>query len=388
MSLRYVHLGLNVSDHLGSPSNHALHVTQQHTLVTFSVAATLARIADAEWARTCECIRRISPTIGSLGEWRSLCEGAWTGPLPDNLPEVSSETQVPITPGVSEWGGLSTPVRRLLPVPPLTSHSPGSASVSAASSLDPPRSPFTAANQDQNQGSINSITTLSAFPFPPTHFPVPLVTNEAELQRQQTQLQNLPFVHSRAASPNAIQSHGALAPPAPILTDSPKQVTDFPDSLALDASRSSSSQMSQTPSTSHQPNQDAREPPTTEPSTVSAESKNVIKPIASGMDPKKPRRLSLIARVPPPSDKSIRPVSPFKRAEHSSGENEFGIHTDVSTSSFKSHSIDAAKKNLERTGSTLSTANHVAALRNRYTRTVGCFLRFNPVSTDVFLLQD
>ena len=387
MSLYHVlrDLDVRVSDHFGSSSNHAVNVTQQNTLVTFNVAAGLSRIADAEWTRTCECMRRISPTIGSLGEWRSLCEGAWTGPLPNDLPAVSSEPfspQAPFTPGVSEWGqtasGLSTPVRRLLPVPP--SHSPGSASAPAATSLDPPRSPFSTGTQ--NQGSINSITTLSAFPFPPTHFPLPLAMNEAELQRQQTQLQSLQSVHSRTGSPNPTQSNGVLAPPAPILSDSPKQMAaaDLPASLALDASRSShSSLLTQSPSSSHQSPSVARTPealPRPEPLTLSPEEKEAIKSIASGGGPKKPRRPSLIARVPPPSDKSIRPASPFKRAEHSSTEKEFGVHTDTSRSAFKSHSVDAAKKNLERTESTHSTGNNVAALRNKYTRAVGCSLRF------------
>lgn len=340
-------------------SNHALHLTQQHTLVTFNVAASLARIADAQWSRTCESMRRVSPTIGPLGEWRSLCEGAWTGPLPDDLPD--SETQAA---AVSEWGQTGTSVRRSLPVPPVTSHSPSSVSVSAASLLDPPRSPFTTANQNQNQGSVNSITTLSAFPFPPTHFPVPQAMSEAELQRQQIQLQSLHAVHSRAGSPDPSQSHG-FAPPAPISTDSPKQTTaaDLPGSLVLHTSGSSSSQMSAS-------SQDTREPPGID----SSSHKNLVKPAASRGDPKKPRPPSLITRVPPPSDNITRPISPFKRAERSSAENEFGVHTDNASSAFKSHSVDAAKKTLERTDSVHSAGNNFAALRNRYTRTVGSFL--------------
>ncbi|KAG9314962.1 hypothetical protein JVU11DRAFT_4071 [Chiua virens] len=186
--------------------NHAVHITQQNTLVTFNVAATLSRIADAEWSRICECIRRISPTIGPLGESRALCEGAWTGPLPDVLPEVSAETTTLLhsPAAISEWG--QTAQHQFLQA--------------TSASLDPPRSPFATASQ--NQGSINSITTLSAFPFPPTHFPVPLAMNEAEFQRQQTQLQNL---QSRAGSPSLTQSQGVLAPAAPILTESPKHAS-------------------------------------------------------------------------------------------------------------------------------------------------------------------
>lgn len=368
---------LDVTDDPGLSSNHAVHVTQQNTMVTFSVAATLSRVADAEWIRTCECIRRISPSIGSLGEWRSLCEGAWTGPLPDDLPDMSSETfpaHPAITQAVSEWGqtGLSTPSRRMLPIPP--SHSLGSASAPAATSLDPPRSPFSTSNQ--NQGSINSITTLSAFPFPPTHFPVPLAMNEAELQRQQIQLQSLQSAHSRAGSPNPTQSNGTLAPPAPILSDSPRQmaVVDLPESHVLDASKSSQYQVLQIPSSSPPVSRTPDAPPRSEPLT--AEDKGTIKPIGLGGDPKKPRRLSLITRVPPPSDKPNRPVSPFKRAEYFSTEKEFGVHADSSRRALRSNSVDAAKKSVERADSTRSTGGNVAALRHRYTQTVSCCLPY------------
>lgn len=393
MSLHCVLSDPDVSDHLGLHSNHTVNVTQQNTLVTFNVAATLSRIADAEWTRTCECMRRMSPTIGPLGEWRSLCEGAWTGSLPDDLPEVSSETlptQAPITPVVSEWGqtGPSTPLRRSLPVPPVTNHSPGSISAPAVTSLDPPRSPFSKATQ--NQGSINSITTLSAFPFPPTHFPLPLAANEAELQRQKTQLQTLQSAHSRTSSPNPAQSQGVLALPAPIMTDSPKQmaVSALPESLAQDVSKSSHSlQMSQTPSTSHQ--SPPQVPPRPEPSSLLSEDKESVKPITSGGDLKKPRRLSLIARIPPSSDRTIRPIPPFKRAEHSSTEKEFGVHANSDRSALKGHSVDVAKKDLERTDSTHSTGSNVAALRNKYTRTVGS-LRLHTLSNSLFSfsLQD
>ncbi|KAG9314963.1 hypothetical protein JVU11DRAFT_4072 [Chiua virens] len=87
----------------------------------------------------------------------------------------------------------------------------------------------------------------------------------------------------------------------------------------------------------------------------------------------KPRRSSFLTRVPPPSDTIIGSIPPFKRPDPSSGENEFGVHADDGQSATKSHSVDAAKKNLERVDSTHSTGNHVAALRHRYTRTVSAF---------------
>lgn len=50
-------------------------VTQRHEATLFSLAACLSRVADAEWLRVCEGVRRVSPNIGQVGEWRVLCEG-------------------------------------------------------------------------------------------------------------------------------------------------------------------------------------------------------------------------------------------------------------------------------------------------------------------------
>jgi hypothetical protein len=63
--------------------------------VTFQVAATLSRVAEAEWLRTAEGIRRFSPLIGQLSEWKALCEGGWTGPVPGDLPDVDQMPDPP-----------------------------------------------------------------------------------------------------------------------------------------------------------------------------------------------------------------------------------------------------------------------------------------------------
>ncbi|KIJ13470.1 hypothetical protein PAXINDRAFT_117227 [Paxillus involutus ATCC 200175] len=379
---RYINLLSVVGPEMSQEKyNHAVLVTRQHISATFNVAASLSRIADAGWTRTCESMRRCSPAIGPLGEWRALCEGAWTGSLPDDLPEVSHTEGYPLPgptniPAVSEWGqtGLSTPNRRSLPIPPLGGHSPGTPSAHTIL-FDPPR-PAHITN-DQHQGSINSITTLSAFPFPPTHFPVPLAMNEAELQRQQILLQNHLIARSRASSPNPTQSQGVLAPPAHILTDSPKAIQSsvHTEILALaDASKPPLSPLvPQTPLALQQFHPDAcaqdRFGPTTSPEGTESGSS-----VVPGGEPQKPRRPSLITQVPQNSDKPklpFRPESPFKRMEQASTEKEFGVQPDSSSrSAFKSHSVDAAKKNIERTNSTASSGNHVAALRNRYSRTI------------------
>lgn len=77
--------------------------------MTFQVAATLSRVAEAEWLRTAEGLRRFSPLIGQLGEWKALCEGGWTGPVPGDLPDVDQkpdpqEMQEAAGPDAREFG--------------------------------------------------------------------------------------------------------------------------------------------------------------------------------------------------------------------------------------------------------------------------------------------
>ena len=74
----------------GVCSNHSLMVSQRNTAITYSVAACLSRVADAEWLRSTEDVRRFSPLVGPLGEWRTLCEAGWTGSLPGDLPDVNA----------------------------------------------------------------------------------------------------------------------------------------------------------------------------------------------------------------------------------------------------------------------------------------------------------
>ena len=70
------------------PSNHALLVTQRHTSTLSEFAAALARLAEAEWFRACEQVRKFAPCVGNLGEWRVMCEGGWSGSVPPDLPDV------------------------------------------------------------------------------------------------------------------------------------------------------------------------------------------------------------------------------------------------------------------------------------------------------------
>ncbi|KAG1779867.1 hypothetical protein EV702DRAFT_1211131, partial [Suillus placidus] len=328
--------------------NHALVVTQQHTSTTYSVAACLSRVVDAEWVWTCESIRRFSPSIGPLGEWRALCEGPWTGPLPNDLPDISpAPAQAPLTiRGVTEWGQNIPAGKREYQ----TSH------------LERPHPPFSFNDQNQNQGSINSVTTLSAFPFPPTHFPIPLAANEAELQRQRTQMQSLqvPQPQNQPAQQYILLSES----PQPIestLSDTHILVDFKLHSVSQGQPMSSSSQS--TYSDNHFEERMAQE---VAGSGISTGSEKVLEQTQSqSREEAKLRRPSLIPRATS-SEKTLS----SKQPEHTPpSEREFGASVE-SRSAFKSRSIDAAKKMLERTDSSVSNGSIVVAMRNRYSRTI------------------
>ncbi|KAJ7650154.1 hypothetical protein FB45DRAFT_887106 [Roridomyces roridus] len=183
---RYINLISSLGPEISQEKyNHTLLVTQKHTATTYSVAACVSRVADAEWLRSCEGVRRFSPTIGPLGEWRSLCEGGWTGSLPPSLvdpdpePLPADETIMrnvnPDTPPIYERSRTPSASPSASPnIPrPTLAHLQQSA---PPSSWDPPR-PLV----DPNSGSVRS---LSAFPPPPSHFPIPSVASRPPVSQQ------------------------------------------------------------------------------------------------------------------------------------------------------------------------------------------------------------
>ena len=346
----------------GDESNHALLVTQNHTSTTYSVAACLSRVADAEWVRVCESIRRFSPSIGPLGEWRALCEGAWTGPLPDDLqdaspPSLPAQAQVPPQNlGVTEWGQTIQSGKQQYPVSlPFPSQT-------TAVDLERPRPAFH--SNEQNQGSVSSITTLSAFPFPPTHFPVPLVTNEAELQRQRIQVQSL-----QVPLPVQTSQHQQTYLPS----ESPHRIesahSDTP--TLIDNKSPPGSQGPTTPLSSwytyadNHPEERIPQPKAGSPLLTSNEDKI----LEQSREEAKSLRPSLVVRVSSNEKSTSSKPSSGKQPEKSSLAQEFGASVDL-RSALKSRSIDVAKRSLERTDTSVSNESIVAVMRSRYSRTV------------------
>ncbi|KAJ3866026.1 hypothetical protein EV359DRAFT_37495 [Lentinula novae-zelandiae] len=145
--------------------NHCLQVTERHTATTFNVAASVSRLADAEWLRSCESVRRFAPSVGKLIEWRTYCEGGWTGPIPTNLRNVDvlrPPSPADQTPRGSDYEDDIE--HRAIPTP--TRKDQTNQQSAPPSSFEPPRK-FT---DSDNTGSVRS---LSQFPAPPTHFPLP-----------------------------------------------------------------------------------------------------------------------------------------------------------------------------------------------------------------------
>ncbi|KAJ3744436.1 hypothetical protein DFH05DRAFT_1399235 [Lentinula detonsa] len=202
---RYINLISTMGPEISQEKyKHCLEVTQKHTTTTYNVAASVSRLADAEWLRSCESVRRFAPSIGRLSEWRTYCEGGWTGPVPADLKDIGVVR--PSTPkrydyeddneirmvGKAEGMRLNDiPPYTDVPVPNSTLHEtiqqihpfPSPTLTQAyshyqsrqnqnadqsvpPSSFDPPRK-FT---DSDNTGSVRS---LSQFPAPPRHFPLP-----------------------------------------------------------------------------------------------------------------------------------------------------------------------------------------------------------------------
>jgi len=251
-------------------SNHAVNVNQKHSMTVYSVASSLSRLADTEWQKSCECVRRFSPVIGPLGQWKALCEGGWTGPIPTDLPDTNNTSNekidsqsdnseksnlkaieeegaplrpptIPTAPGIdsrqsseqlrvpppgytmgsSSASESSTDLTRdpnstrnspVIPrqVTPTTTNigqadqSSPFANVSSSDVLDPPRAPFV----DAFTGSVRS---LSAFPSPPTHFPLPPPRqNPSQQSLNLSASSNLEFPSHGQLSESPVSANGDL----------------------------------------------------------------------------------------------------------------------------------------------------------------------------------
>lgn len=157
------------------------------------VAGCLSRIAEEEWKRSCEEVRRVSPHVGQVGEWRCLCEGGWTNPVPPDLLDPDLSSGPDSYPGRGPHGIDGPPQRfeRDLAVPnnqrtfdnasrgTTPTHEPWSSP--DPSPVDRQRSHENLSTTELRRlpegrnNSATSLASLGSFPAPPTHFPLPPV---------------------------------------------------------------------------------------------------------------------------------------------------------------------------------------------------------------------
>ncbi len=224
----------------------------------YNLAASLSRVAEAEWMRGCESVRRFSPTVGQLGQWRALCEGGWGGAVPPDLPDGNdpdaSETSNPTdskeldSDDVKDNARDSPTTRLEKPAPEYSSRhasEQGSRAVtpSGQSPVPPPQyfPPMSAAEppvmesrpnpeatreEAEDNDAASSVVarsatanersaTIDAFPAPPTHFPIPPVGGSRFGS-------NVNLASTPAPTDHGKQQHEALDPPEP------NRLTPFP----------------------------------------------------------------------------------------------------------------------------------------------------------------
>lgn len=373
-------------------SNHAVFVSQRHTSTTYCVAAGVSRVADSEWLRSCEEVRRFSPSVGQLGEWRALCEGGWTGPVPQGLPDFdqissqpsSSQTgsDGPLDPrdsrnsqavdnreqhptglvsNGSEQGHGQSPNRTQQPY--LQSHN----RPSPQDALQPPRAPF----NDDRMNSLASITSLTAFPSPPTHFPIPPAFTTSDEQRHQ-QPPSYPSSTAQSRPPPSSVTN-APAPSLARVTESPTHLEDEQRNANVsgtDGTRSLHPGLEDVPATSAQPEkiQEISEPVNEQDTFRTGNSTHTNFP-QRPQSPQRQASLKAGADSAPlekaPSGSSSASIAQG-RGDYLPDDHEFGVR-DRSEAQLKSRSVDALKsKDPQRSNSSASSGSVVAAMRSRY----------------------
>ncbi|THV07380.1 hypothetical protein K435DRAFT_959959 [Dendrothele bispora CBS 962.96] len=351
--------------------NHSLLVTQKHSATTFSLAACVARIADAEWLRACEGVRRHSPTVGKLGEWRALCEGGWNAPVPPDLPDVDYAPPSPVDvdhdatlrnvaqspnqkealqPIVNQMNNFSMDQNESQAVSPLPSPSqppprdPLQSQTQAE--IKPPSFPPTSFDlprkwSDENNGSVRS---LSAFPAPPTHFPLPPAMTQRQKIQQPSQS---PSTSSSASHVSFPSPNVRFAEPATVVREKQPEQEEAPSS----------------PSKVSKPEERDSEKSSLE------EGSNAPQPVVKQAS--SPRPSSPVVRRSAPS-RSQTMEEAFESAERAVS--TVGQVNTVADSEPLSKRVDsdrsesAGSKDIDRSGSNGSV---VAAMRDRYSRNSG-----------------
>lgn len=356
-----------------------------------SLASCLARVADGQWLRSCEGVRQFSPTVGQLGQWRAYCEGGWSGPMPQDLPDVESHTsqanpvQLPIptqrdtTPfGRDGSRDLAAPVdnsasqyssRRA------SEQDQGTSSRAVTPSGDhPPRYIPTSTEQvvqgqppnssskelaDHKSHSATSLASLASFPSPPTHFPLPFVRGN-ELSDSERGTKELGQTARQASSevpfPRNTESPAPMTP-AESRTEYPQSppisYNDPPVATLSTSSTNSTREASNERTTAQMPS-----------------SKESRKPSErSDAQPPSSTTARSVKETQSPTSSDLAPSIPESSMNDNSGDGT-GFVDRKATVLEQSQAGVPGSTSIERSDTRNSTGSVVAALRDKYTRTV------------------
>ncbi|KZP25095.1 hypothetical protein FIBSPDRAFT_783504 [Athelia psychrophila] len=429
---RYINLISTLGPEISQEKhNHALSVSKKHTLATHNVAACLSRIADAEWTRSCEHVRRFSPVVGHLNEWRMYCEGGWNGSVPRDLPNLgeSGEANDDAEPSPSEAQQLQRTVtfteegrdRReslenlALRMPakpssePFLSRKPSaSASSSAAGhspnlasarpTLEPPKPAFSSNPSNENWAdTVGSVTSLSSFPSPPSYVPSPPEQEQDSPRHPQARASPVPVQPSQQASASSSRLPPLSESPQPLQSDWPADEKSASRGAAwpVDAPPSSKpastavSQETAHATTGHGGSSGEHRSPSRVPvdyrdnspgttghgdgldrsnhSIVTGDVPSRQPQIDPRASPSRTRRPSLDAFRSSPGDPGQE--SPINRRRGDSLANELGGNRNAKPEQPANET--QSPKRVERNASTMSTGSVVAAIRTKYTSAAG-----------------
>ncbi|KAH9178311.1 hypothetical protein EDB89DRAFT_1930543 [Lactarius sanguifluus] len=301
--------------------NHALSVSQKNAAVTFQVAATLSRVAEAEWLRSAERIRRFSPLIGQLGEWKALCEGGWTGP--NQSPDAPRATQDAVP---NDTGAR------------FSSNSAANSPIIQHSNL-----------LGNGTMQIRTSSDVSGSSSDPPSI-LPRVT-ESPLE----EIASVPILTDGPLPPDSSQDH--LAPPpttsAPNGKSASSSVTEGPRANIDD--------------TNDAPSLPASNPaPLREPPPASVPPPPPLVPVSTQSRQQQDPAPSIDSR----SSSVTGSNNGFRRGDYLD-DREFGVDNSTEATPLKAKTLDSPHSRIERSDTSRSNGNMVAAIRDRYTRATG-----------------
>lgn len=355
-------------------SNHSVNVTKRHIETLYSLASSLSRVADGEWLRTCEGVRRFGPTIGQLGQWRSLCEGGWTGPAPQDLPDIQPasdsrpQEMQNLAPPLKEQLSQQSDTPELLerPAPEYTSR--------GATPTGTMKAPPNYTSQTASEGgsekddtvkdrsrSATSLPSLASFPSPPTHFPLP------------------PTAASVSSHDSIPASNGERSRPPQEQSLEPSPVPDVPKAISspivLAEKPASSTEFDPTPSSSKKALED-QQPAVSltsdaRPSSSNAPpSRNLTRSIGENVSSSNSATDSTPGSASGSRTQQRPPSQPVTQEDHSDA--EFGVRKPLDVAQ-QSATLPATKV-VDRDDTGRSTGSVVANLRDKYSRSVSPFL--------------